>query len=309
MAALNFHHLRYFHAIAQAGTLTRAAERLNVSPSALSVQVQALEAQLGHDLFERRGRNLVLTEAGRLALERAETIFSAGDELVNALKGVHGDNRITVRVGALATLSRNFQVAFLQPLSGRADVRLVMRSGSMRELLQMLDAHHIDIFLTNTLPPRDEATGWTPHVIADQPISLVGPPPGRGRRSNLNQLLATKPLLVPTIENHIRGEFDAFAERLGVTPHIAAEVDDMAMLRLLAREGHGLAVVPPIVVRDELASGELKELAPLRGLKETFFAITPTRRFPHPLVKELMGARSKVADGKALSGQRKLRSR
>lgn len=309
MASLNFHHLRYFHAIAQAGTLTKAAERLNVSPSALSVQVQALEAQLGHDLFERRGRNLVLTEAGRLTLERAEAIFSAGDELVNALKGVHGENRVTVRVGALATLSRNFQVAFLKPLSGRTDVRLVMRSGSARELLQMLDAHHIDIFLTNTPPPRDEATSWTSHVIADQPISLVGPPLGRGHKLNLALLLGTKPLLVPTIENHIRGEFDAFVERLGVTPHIAAEVDDMAMLRLLAREGHGLAIVPPIVVRDELASGELKELAPLRGLKETFYAITPTRRFPHPLVKELMAARTQAAQGKGSLNRRMRRSR
>jgi LysR family transcriptional activator of nhaA len=292
MTALNFHHLRYFHAIAQAGTLTKAAERLNVSPSALSVQVQALEAQLGHDLFERRGRNLVLTEAGRLALERAEAIFDAGDELVSALKGLDGAKRMTVRIGALATLSRNFQVAFLQPVVGRDDVRLVIRSGAMRELLQMLDAHHIDILLTNTLPPRDDATAWTPHLIADQPISLVGRPFGRGHRTGIEHLLASAPLIVPTVENHIRGEFDALVERLGITPRIAAEVDDMAMLRLLTREGLGLGVVPPIVVRDELAAGDLKEFGPLSGLKETFHAITPTRRFPHPLVKELMAVRA-----------------
>lgn len=288
MTNLNYHHLRYFFAIAQAGTLTKAAERLNVSPSAVSVQVQALEAQLGHDLFERQGRGLVLTEAGRLVLERAEAIFDAGDELVSALKGRDGARRTAVRIGALATLSRNFQVAFLQPLVGRADVRIVIRSGSMRELLHMLDAHHIDILLTNTPPPRDETTAWTSHVIADQPISLVGRPRGRGRRSALARLLESAPLILPTLENHIRGEFDAFAERIGVTPTIAAEVDDMAMVRLLAREGLGMAVAPPIVVRDELASGDLKEFGPLPGLKETFYAITPTRRFPNPLIKDLM---------------------
>jgi LysR family transcriptional activator of nhaA len=291
---LNFNHLRYFLTIAQAGTLTKAAERLNVSPSAVSVQVQALEAQLGHDLFERRGRGLLLTETGRMVLERAESIFDAGDELVSAVKGLDGAKRTTVRIGALATLSRNFQVAFLQPLVGRADVRVVIRSGSMRELLHMLDAHHIDILLTNTLPLRDETTAWTPHLLADQPISLVGRPLGRGQRKSLPQMLATAPLIVPTIENHIRGEFDALAERMGVTPNIAAEVDDMAMVRLLAREGLGMAVAPPIVVRDELATGDLKEFGPLPGLRETFYAITPTRRFPHPLVKDLMtGARQK----------------
>jgi LysR family transcriptional activator of nhaA len=109
----------------------------------------------------------------------------------------------------------------------------------------------------------------------------------------VKHLLATVPLIVPTIENHIRGEFDAFAERLGVTPLIAAEVDDMAMVRLLAREGLGMAVAPPIVVRDELAAGDLREYGPLPGLKETFYAITPTRRFPNPLVKELMNAQGK----------------
>ena len=293
MTHLNFHHLRYFLAVAQAGTLTKAAERLNVSPSAVSVQVQALEVQLGHDLFDRQGRGLVLTEAGHLVLERAEAIFDAGDELVSAVKGLDAAKRTTVRVGAMATLSRNFQVTFLQPVVGRADVRIVIRSGSMRELLHMLDAHHIDILLTNTLPPRDETTAWTPHIIADQPISLVGRPLGRGKKTGLAHLLETVPLILPTIENHIRGEFDAFAERLGVTPLIAAEVDDMAMVRLLAREGLGMAVAPPIVVRDELAAGELKEFGPLPGLKETFYAITPTRRFPNPLIKELMSAQGR----------------
>ncbi len=306
MANLNFHHLRYFLAIAQAGTLTKAAERMNISPSAVSVQLSALEAQLGHDLFERRGRGLVLTEAGRLVLERAEAIFEAGDELVSSVKGLDSAKRTTVRIGALATLSRNFQVEFLQPLFGRNDVRIVIRSGSIRELLSMLDAHHIDILLTNTLPPRDETTTWTHHLIADQQISLVGKPLGRGKKSALALLLQTAPLIVPTIENHIRGEFDAFAERLGVTPKIAAEVDDMAMVRLLAREGLGMAVAPPIVVRDELALGDLKEFGPLPGLKETFYAITPTRRFPNALVKELMaGARHRNSVGQNSVGQKK----
>lgn len=298
---LNLHHLRYFHAIAQAGGLVKAAERLNVSPSAVSVQLQALEAQVGHDLFERRGRQLVLTEAGRMALERAEAIFDAADELENTLKGLDRAKRTTVRIGALATLSRNFQIAFLQPILGRDDVRIVLRSGSMRELMQMLDAHHIDVLLSNTPPPRDEATSWTSHLISDQPISLIGPPDAKRTRTPA-ALLASVPIIVPTVENHIRGEFDAFAERMGVTPRIVAEVDDMALLRLLAREGLGYAIVPPIVVRDELAAKLLRECGPLPGLKESFYAITPSRRFPNPVLKDLMTA-------KAIAGETTTRKR
>ena len=121
MAELNYHHLRYFWAVAHDGNLTRTAERLNLSQSALSTQIKSLEARLGHKLFERRGRQLVLTEAGRISLEHADTIFGAGEELLSTLKGA-GASQQVLRVGALSTLSRNFQMQFLRPLLGRPNV-------------------------------------------------------------------------------------------------------------------------------------------------------------------------------------------
>lgn len=290
MPGLNFHHLRYFHAIAQAGSLTRAAAQLNVSPSALSVQVQQLEAQLGQALFERSGRRLVLTEAGRIALDRADAIFAAGEELVGALKGAGTPRLSTLRVGALATLSRNFQVAFLEPLRGRDDVRLVLRSGTLRELLAQLESHQLDVLLTNTLPARDSTSPWTAHRLADQPISLIGPRVTRGRRRRMETVLAAESIVVPTAENHIRSDFDSLMQRMGIAPRIIAEVDDMAMIRVLARSGIGFAVAPPIVVRDELKAGELTDFGSLPGLVESFFAIAPVRRFPNPLVERLIAA-------------------
>ena len=113
MATLNYHHLRYFWAIAHEGSLTRAADRLNLSQSALSVQLGKLELQLGHPLFDRSGKRLILTEAGRIALDYADTVFQAGDELVSTMKGRPVDRRQAFRVGALTTLSRNFQLEFL----------------------------------------------------------------------------------------------------------------------------------------------------------------------------------------------------
>jgi LysR family transcriptional regulator, transcriptional activator of nhaA len=142
VAELNYHHLRYFWAVAHEGNLTRAAERLHVSQSAVSVQIQKLQQQLGHELFERRGRKLVLTEAGSIALDYADTMFELGDELVGTL-GESGVTRRVLRVGALATLSRNFQLRFLQPLLNRDDVELVLRSGSLGDLLRSLETHQL----------------------------------------------------------------------------------------------------------------------------------------------------------------------
>ena len=110
MAILNLHHLRLFRAVARDGTLTGAARALNLSQSALSTQIKALETSLGHDLFERRGRGLVLTEAGRIALDHADAIFRTAEDL-SATLGSTGTARRALRIGALATLSRNFQVA------------------------------------------------------------------------------------------------------------------------------------------------------------------------------------------------------
>jgi LysR family transcriptional regulator, transcriptional activator of nhaA len=122
MSRLNYLHLRAFWAVAHEGNLTRAAEKMGVSQSALSVQVKALEERLGQALFDRRGRSLDLTEAGRIALDHADTVFSAGEELVATLAG-RGGLRQVLRVGALATLSRNFQLRFLRPVLGDPEVR------------------------------------------------------------------------------------------------------------------------------------------------------------------------------------------
>ncbi len=270
MALLNLHHLRLFRAVATDGTLTGAARRLNLSQSALSAQVRTLEDSLGQPLFERRGRGLVLTEAGRIALDHAEAIFRTAEDLTATLRET-GRARRALRVGALATLSRNFQMQFLRPLIGRADVEV------------------LDVVLTNLAPARDAASTWLVHRLDEQPVGLIGTPGrvGAGGRT-LADLIGGEPLILPTPETALRAGFDALAARLGVTPQIAAEADDMAMLRLLTREDAGLAVIPPIVVRDELATGLLVEAARLDDIRETFLAVTLQRRFPNPLLAGLL---------------------
>jgi LysR family transcriptional activator of nhaA len=292
MAALNYNHLRYFWAVAREGNLTRTAAKLLVSQSALSIQIKKLEIQLGHDLFERTGRQLLLTEAGRIAFDHAETIFAGGAELLARLKGHPEQRRSILRVGALATLSRNFQIGFLRPLLARDDVEVIVRSGSTAHLLQSLEAHRLDVVLVNVAPARDAATPWISHPIAEQPVSLIGTPARIGKGGELAKLLEREPLVLPTMESSVRVGFDALLDRMGISVRIAAEVDDMAMMRLLAREDIGLAVVPPIVVKDELASGLLMEVAQLPQLSETFFAVTLTRRFPNPLLRQLIEPRT-----------------
>ena len=288
MKPLNFNHLRYFWAVAHEGSLTRAAARLNLSQSALSVQIQKLEHQIRHPLFERVGKRLVLTEAGQIALDYADTVFAAGDELMNTLDGRPMANRQIFRVGALTTLSRNFQLEFLHPLVGRADVELIVRSGTIRDLLAQLEAHAIDVVLSNSAAPRDARAPFRNHLLNEQPVSLVGRPRPGKTSFRFPEDLRSEPILLPSLDSDIRVGFDRLLDLAGIRPIILAEVDDMAMLRLLAREREGVTLVPAIVVRDELESGALVEHCRIPQLTESFYAITLSRRFPNQLLAELL---------------------
>lgn len=288
MRDLNFNHLRYFWAVAHEGSLTKAAHALNLSQSALSVQIQKLEHQMGHPLFNRVGRQLVLTEAGRIALDYADTVFKAGDELMSTLQGRPALDRQILRIGALTTLSRNFQLEFLRPLVGRHDVELVMRSGTMRGLLGELETHGIDVVLSNIPAPHDSRSPLRNYLLDQQPVSLVGKKDVCPRPFRFPDDLKDIPVLLPSLESNIRIAFDLVLDHAGISPIILAEVDDMAMLRLLARDRNGLSLVPPIVVQDELKSGTLIEYCRIPDVTENFYAIIQKRRFPNALLAELL---------------------
>ena len=292
MTALNYHHLLYFRAVAHEGNLTRAAGRLGVAASALSAQIRELEARLGHALFERCGRRLHLTEAGRIALDHADAVFAAGEELVATLRGA-GRARQVLRVGAQATLSRNFLLSFLRPVLGRADSEVVIRSGGLDVLVPALESLDLDVVLAAEPPAADAARPLTTRLLAEQPVSVVATPVLLAGRTTLAGQLAAAPLILPAPGSGLRGAIEALCERFGVTPTIAAEADDMAMLRLLVREGAGIGLLPGVVVRDELRSGVLVEGARLPGISQQFHAITTPRRFPNPMLLDVLAA----ADG------------
>lgn len=228
-------------------------------------------------------------------MRHANAIFATGEDLLETLRAGAGRRR-HLRVGALATLSRNFQIEFLRPCLGRSDLEIILTSGSLSELEGMLRQLELDIVLCNTPPSGADAKGLVVHRLAEQPISLFGAPCYAVHPGSARDVLERHPVVLPTGANGIRAEFDALCRRLKVRPTIVAEVDDMAMLRLMAREALGVAPLPAIVVRDELQAGTLLQLFPLPSISETFFALTVARQFPNSLVEELILAASNRAD-------------
>jgi len=288
MRNLNFHHLYYFWVVAKEGHLTRAAKQLHVSQSALSSQIRQLQEQLGHELFSRDGRSLRLTEVGHLVLEYAESIFNLGSELLALTESGDMQRLQRLRIGSVATLSRNFQDNFLRPVIGEAKVKLLMRSASLEELLEQLRVHKLDLILSNRAVAADTSTPWRCQQIAQQSVCIVGPPGKLARQFRFPQDLDKLPLLLPGPGSEIRSQFDLLCEEHGVEADPYAEVEDMAMLRLLARDSGGLAVVPEVVVQDELQSGKLQRYCVLDKVVERFYAITAKRHVELVVLQSLL---------------------
>jgi LysR family transcriptional activator of nhaA len=290
MKNLNFRHLLYFWKVAKTGHLTRAANQLAVSQSALSAQIRQLEGYLGRPLFDRTGKSMVLTEFGVTVLDYADGIFGLGHELMAAVRGGDGQQAQHLRVGAVATLSRNFLENNLHPILGRPDIHLSLESGSLEELLARLQVHNLDVVYSNRPVVAEAGRPWRCARIDRQTVCLVGAPRPRGRRFSLATEASRSRFVVPGPSSDIRSQFDVWCENQRVRVEIAAEVDDMAMLRLLARDSGAITVLPEVVVQDELRDGRLQRYCVVPGVFENFYAITTSRRKPSPIVQALLSA-------------------
>ena len=287
MTYLNYHHLRYFSSIAREGSITRAAEKHSISASSLSIQLKLLEDQLGHKLFERTGRTLKLTEAGRIAYSYARSLFRLGDEFIGTLDTLANPSRHVLRVGVVSGLSRNFQIELLRPLIGKDGVDLIINYSSFTDLLSGLNNHVFDLLLTNQPSFTDHGSDLQSILISDQAVSLIGSPKLLKRKISLPDDLESIPIALPPRGNNIRNLFDESFVTQNIKLNISAEVDDMAMLRLIARENKSFILAPPVVVIDELSNKSLKEYFTFKNIRESFYAIFQHRKFMNPLLKNL----------------------
>ncbi|MEP7329026.1 MAG: LysR family transcriptional regulator [Betaproteobacteria bacterium] len=275
---MNFHHLFYFWRVAKIGHLTRAAQEVHTSQSALSAQIKQLEERLGEPLFAREAKRLVLTARGRLVFSYAEDIFGLGQEMLGRLQG-YSEGMIRLRVGSVSTLSRNYQENWIRPLLFDPSVVLTLESGLLEGLLDRLLQHQLDVVLANETVRAESNRPLHCRFLGRQAISLVGPASiWKDRQLRVPEDLHGADIALPGPRHALRAQFDALCISANVKPRLRAEVDDMAMLRLIARDSGWLTVLPEVVVQDELRSGILLKLGESTELQENFYAITTPSR-------------------------------
>lgn len=287
---LNYHHLRHFWMIARHRSVTRAAEKLKISQSTLSEQLAELEGWLGQPLFDRRGRELHLTDAGRVALEHAETIYTTGHELITRFRQSGETHQRVLRIGAVGPLSKNLQFDFIQPILADTRTKVIVVAGALDELTRQLHEHKVDLVLSNIPVRADQEHAIFNHRLGEVPVFLVGGKKMKLSPGKFPKFLKDVPLFLPSRQSDVRADFDLILANAGIEPFVHAEVDDMALLRLLALSGEGLALVSKIVVERELKSREIKFMQRVPGLSEKYFALTGRKRFQNAWLSDIVEA-------------------
>ncbi|MDF3035796.1 MAG: nhaR [Paucimonas sp.] len=289
---MNFRHLYYFWVVAKEGSLTRAAERLDVAVQTISAQVALLEQAVGKALLAPQGRRLVLTEAGRVALAYADQIFLLGEQMQDALSSSDSDRPLRLTVGISDSLpklisSRVLEAALRLPQR----VRLVCYEDNYESLLGDLSVHKLDVVLTDRPVPPGTTLRVFSHLLSESEISVFGVPELADRyRKNFPESLNGAPLLLPTRNNAVRIRIDHWLEEHGVRPDIVGEFDDNALLTTFGRNGLGLFPAPSALKNDVKLQFAAEPVGDMTKVKEHFYAISNERKIKHPAVEAILSA-------------------
>lgn len=283
---LNYKHLHYFLTVAKTGTVQRAAEKLHLTPQTLSGQIRGFEERLGVTLFQRKGRRLELTAAGRMALSYAEEIFQIGAELQQALVAAPAARMTPFRVGVADAVPKSIAHQLLAPgLTLDEPVRLVCTENRLERLVADLAIHRLDMVLADRpLPPNTDVRGYS-HPLGECGIGFFAAEVLAARLSGpFPRCLHEAPLLLPGTESALRGPLVRWLERQEVSPTVVGDFDDSALMHAFGSAGAGVFPVP--MTREVAAAlpPGLTLLGETQEVRERFFAISVERRLRHPAV-------------------------
>ncbi len=294
MTQLNYHHLNYFFTIAREGSIVKAAEILHLSPQTLSGQLKTFEDYLGMQLFDRKGKRLLLNEMGRTVYSYAEDIFSLGLELQQALVSQDTSQRFVFTVGVVDVIPKILAFDLLSPAFVQEDnIRLISREGDFESLLADLAINKIDLIISDRpLPPGSAVRAYN-HVLGESGLTFYAEKSrAKSLRSNFPQSVDGEPILLPCDKSSLKVTLSSWFEQLGINPTVVAEFDDSALMKFFGQSGYGVFCTPTTIEQHVLKQYKVDVIGRTEDVQERFYAISPERKLKHPSVKKVMDAAS-----------------
>lgn len=285
-AFLNYHHLRYFWAVAREGGLRKASEKLRISQPSMSTQIGLLEEALGEDLFRPRGRSLELTEFGQVIYSYADEIFALGSEILGSSKRAPGVRSLRLHVGIVDSFPKLMSYDILRPVfEHQPSVQLTCQEGKLADLLSQLNTHRLDLVLADE-PASPGISGKVfNHLLGSSAITFCAMPGlAKSLKGRFPRNLDGAPALLPTQNCSLRRDLENWFGKARVTPRVAAEFEDAALAKIAATDGRGFMVVPTVVASEAIERYGFVALGRTKAIESRFYAITAERRFSHPAI-------------------------
>lgn len=283
---LNYHHLLYFWTVAREGTIARAGEKLHLGQPAISTQLRQLETSLGAKLFQKSGRNLELTDTGRMVYRYADEIFALGRELTDTIKGRPTGKAIRFVVGIVDAVPKLIAKRLLEPaLQLPEPLRLICYEDSLERLLSELALHNVDLILSDTPVTGAMKVRAFNHLLGESSVAVFGTKElARKYRKDFPQSLDGAPFLFQGRASAVRRSLETWFDSQQLRPAIRAEFDDSALMKVFGQAGEGLFAAP-FVMKDEICrQHEVELVGEIPSIREHFYAISAERRIKHPAV-------------------------
>lgn len=287
MQWLNYHHLLYFRVIATEGGIARAAEKLRLGQPTLSSQLKQLEDMIGKPLFERRNRKMVLTEAGKAALDYANEIFRLGDEMIEVLQDRTAQNQTHLQIGALDGVPKSVILSLVLEAYKMGPCTVSILEGKGDELFRELAAHRIDLMLSNYPPAAVEQKQVFSKSVAKLPVAVYGAKQFQSLEKSFPKSLDGKAFVLPTLHSRLRHDLEHYLKLQGIHIQVAAETQDTSLQRMLAANGIGLTALSEVAVED-IRDKDLKRIGRLSGVHEEVWLISAQRKLENPIAAKLM---------------------
>jgi len=290
MTQLNYHHLQYFFTIAREGSIVKAAERLHLSPQTLSGQLKTFEDYLGIQLFDRRGKRLLLNETGKTVYSYAEDIFSLGRELQQAINSGDSHHRFIFTVGIVDVIPKIMAFDLLSPtLNMKEKIQLISKEGSLEALLAELALNKIDLIISDRpLPPGSAVKAYS-HALGESGLTFYAEKSlAQSLGADFPRNLDRQPMLLPGENSSQKVNLLSWLDANGINPTIVAEFDDSAQMKYFGQFGYGVFCTPTTIEPHVLQQYEVSVVGRTQEAKESFYAISPERKLEHPAVKQVI---------------------
>ncbi len=286
MRHLNYNHLLYFWTVAREGSISRASEVLHLTPQTISGQLKLLEKSVGQPLFNRAGRRLVLSDMGQVVYEYADEIFSVGAELANVVRGNQLSGPKTLNVGIVNSMPKLIAERIVAPaLTDDNPVRVRCQEASLEALLSELAIHRLDIVLSDQPVPDGLSLKAYNHRLGTSGMSFfVKKGMARSYRNRFPESLADAAMLLPSQHSALRRRLDDWFEANGITPRIAGEFDDSALLKAFGQAGLGVFAAPTVIQDEVCRMYRASVVGETDDIEERFYAISSERKLKHESV-------------------------